>query len=292
MPPPRHFTHYWSNDTWQAYRATATDGELLDHIAGNVFTERGVSPGDMVYVVTVLRGALHLLGKLQVAFVADAETAAAALGTTPDHLWEADDHVVADAATPMDFDRQVPLSVAEQLRFVSGDDEPKPMKFKGGMIDQQTMRGVRRLTPQSALLLDGLLGPPLPLHLAERLAAFAALPEEAPDSGQYVEGAVTQITVNAYERNPKARAACIAHWGLACGACGMTFEGRYGPQAAGYIHVHHLRPLAAIGAEYVLDPVNDLMPVCPNCHAVMHMRREEPYTVADVREMLQLHKGR
>ena len=66
----------------------------------------------------------------------------------------------------------------------------------------------------------------------------------------------------------------------------MTFEGRYGPQAAGYIHVHHLRPLAAIGAEYVLDPVHDLVPVCPNCHAVMHMRREEPYTVEEVREML------
>jgi len=170
---------------------------------------------------------------------------------------------------------------------VAGDDEPKPMKFRGGMIDQQTMRGVRRLTPESAAMLDGLLGPLLPLHLDRRLAAFAALPEEAAHPEQYVEGAVVQITVNAYERSPKARAACIAHWGLACQACGMTFGERYGPQAAGYIHVHHLRPLAAVGAEYVLDPVNDLVPVCPNCHAVMHLRREEPYTVEDVREMLE-----
>lgn len=291
MPPPRYFTHYWSNATWQQHRASATDGELLDHIASNVFLQRGVSSGDMVYVVTVLHGALYVLAKLRVDMVTDVETAAEALGASPESLWDADDHIVADAATPMDFDRQVPLPVAEALRFVAGEGEPKPMKFRGGAIDTQTMRGVRRLTPESALLLDGLLPPLLPLHLAARLAAFAKLPEETPAHGQYIEGAVTQITVNAYERNPKARAACIAHWGCACQACGMTFEGRYGPQAAGYIHVHHLRPLAAVGAEYMLDPIQDLVPVCPNCHAVMHMRREEPYTVEDVRGILGLHSG-
>jgi 5-methylcytosine-specific restriction protein A len=37
--------------------------------------------------------------------------------------------------------------------------------------------------------------------------------------------------------------------------------------------VHHLRPLAEIGAEYVLDPEVDLRPVCPNCHAMLHRTR-------------------
>ena len=35
MPPPRHFTHYWSNSTWQQSRAFTTDGELLDHLTGH-----------------------------------------------------------------------------------------------------------------------------------------------------------------------------------------------------------------------------------------------------------------
>ena len=39
---------------------------------------------------------------------------------------------------------------------------------------------------------------------------------------------------------------------------------------AGFIHVHHLRPLSEIRGEYMVDPVADLCPVCPNCHAVIH----------------------
>lgn len=101
MPPPRYFTHYWSNSTWQQHCASATDGELLDHIASNVFLQRGVSPGDSVYVVTVLHGALYVLAKLHVAMVVDVETAAAALGASPESLWDAEDHIVAEAATPM-----------------------------------------------------------------------------------------------------------------------------------------------------------------------------------------------
>jgi 5-methylcytosine-specific restriction protein A len=38
----------------------------------------------------------------------------------------------------------------------------------------------------------------------------------------------------------------------------------------GFIHVHHLKPLAQIGEQYELDPINDLRPVCPNCHAMLH----------------------
>ena len=287
MPPPRYFTHYWSNPTWQQSRAFTTDGQLLDHIISNQFLQRGVSPGDHVYVVTVLHGALYVLVKLRVGAITDQDGAAQALGMPVDSEW--DEYILADASTPMDFDRQVPLPVAEALRFVAGDGEPRPMKFKTtGVIDTQTMRGVRQLTAESAALLDGLLPPLLPLHLEARRAAFAKLPEETPHPERYVEGAVVQITVNAYERNGRARAACIAHWGCACQACGMTFEERYGPRAMGYIHVHHLRPLAAVGEEYVLDPVNDLVPVCPNCHAVMHLRRDEPYTVEEVRGMIQV----
>ena len=96
-------------------------------------------------------------------------------------------------------------------------------------------------------------------------------PDDLTDSERLSEGAKRSITVNAYERNPVARNRCIKHHGTNCCICGFSFGAVYGEEATGYIHVHHLRPLAEIGREYVVDPVEDLRPVCPNCHAVVHL---------------------
>lgn len=286
---PRSFTHYWSNATWHQYAASASASELPDHAASNLFRVRGIQPGDQLYIVTLRHGALYLLTKLRIAAVCDVEEAADLLATAPDLLWEAEDHVVADASTPANFDRPVPLAVAQALRFVSGG-EPKPLKFQAeDRIDQQTLRGVRELTAESAARLDVLLPPLQPLYLAERRAMLLGLPGEVTAPALLWERAVRQVTVNAYERNPRARALCIAHWGLDCAVCGFNFEARYGAAARGYIHVHHLRPLAAIGAAYVLDPVRDLVPVCPNCHAVIHLQREGVYSIDEVREMVDHH---
>lgn len=111
-----------------------------------------------------------------------------------------------------------------------------------------------------------------------------SLPNEVSSAEVLVEGATRQITVNAYERNPVARARCIEVHGCVCAVCGFDFGSVYGPSASGFIHVHHLRPLAAINAQYEVDPVNDLIPVCPNCHAVIHMT-DPPYAVNDVKAM-------
>lgn len=97
------------------------------------------------------------------------------------------------------------------------------------------------------------------------------LPEELPSDQRFVEGATQQIVINAYERSPIARARCIAHHGTACSVCGFQFATAYGPIAAGYIHVHHLTPLADIRERYEVDPIKDLRPVCANCHAVIHL---------------------
>ena len=85
-----------------------------------------------------------------------------------------------------------------------------------------------------------------------------------------LEGAVRCIEVNAYERNSEARRRCIEHWGVDCTVCGINFGNQYGEIGEGFIHVHHVRDLATIGGEYEVDPLNDLRPVCPNCHAMLH----------------------
>ncbi|MFM0488164.1 HNH endonuclease [Paraburkholderia graminis] len=95
-------------------------------------------------------------------------------------------------------------------------------------------------------------------------------PDDVVGSKTYSEGAVTQVLVNRYERDPDARAAAIAHYGCRCCACGFDFEAKYGELGRGFIHVHHILDLATIGAEYQVDPIKDLRPVCPNCHAMLH----------------------
>ena len=102
--------------------------------------------------------------------------------------------------------------------------------------------------------------------------------EELLPETEYLEGAASRILVNAYERNQRARKACLRHHGTSCTVCGFNFENNYGKAMAGYIHVHHLTPIAEIGAEYRLHAIRDLAPVCPNCHAVIH-RRETQFSL-------------
>lgn len=109
-------------------------------------------------------------------------------------------------------------------------------------------------------------------------------PEQLPH-GTYPEGASRQVLVNAYERDRSARTACIAHHGTACVICGLRFEDRYHELGAGFIHVHHLVPLSDLRPGYEVNPVEDLRPVCPNCHAMLH-RRRPPLSLEELRALL------
>lgn len=110
-------------------------------------------------------------------------------------------------------------------------------------------------------------------------------PDEVPAGTVFREGRVLQIAVNAYERNPAARRQCIKHFGAVCVVCGFNFGDAYGQVAEGLIHVHHLRAISEVGEQYEIDPIEDLRPVCPNCHAVIHLR-ESPYTIKEVKGFL------
>lgn len=109
------------------------------------------------------------------------------------------------------------------------------------------------------------------------------IPDEIPDADALYEGAVKRIPVNAYERNREARQKCIAHYGMRCAVCQHTLDEIYGEAGKGLIHVHHLRELSDIGKEYQVDPIEDLRPVCPNCHAIIHTRKPA-YSVEEARE--------
>lgn len=112
------------------------------------------------------------------------------------------------------------------------------------------------------------------------------LPEEIESPEKYVEGASKTVSVNTYERNSEARKKCIEHHGYVCAVCSFDFEKVYGAIGKKYIHVHHVIPLSEIRKEYALDPVKDLVPVCPNCHAIIH-RTQPPLTVKQLKEHLE-----
>ena len=89
----------------------------------------------------------------------------------------------------------------------------------------------------------------------------------------YLEGKLRKTANQTYDRNPAARQACIDHYGYDCAVCGFNFEKAYGTLGAKYIEVHHLKPIADIGEEYLIDPIRDLRPVCANCHHMLHKTR-------------------
>lgn len=97
------------------------------------------------------------------------------------------------------------------------------------------------------------------------------------------EGALADVVQSRRERDPSARAACIAAHGYACAVCNFDFVTRYGALGERFTHVHHLTPLA--DGERDVDPVVDMQPVCPNCHAMLH-RRSPPLSIAELKAAL------
>lgn len=106
--------------------------------------------------------------------------------------------------------------------------------------------------------------------------------------GAVIEGAARRVAVNKYERDSAARSQCIAVHGTDCAVCGVDFGVVYGDFARGYIHVHHKTPVAeaAKRGEYELDPLRDLVPVCPNCHAMLHHHPDKPCSVEKLRTLM------
>lgn len=106
------------------------------------------------------------------------------------------------------------------------------------------------------------------------------------DDEKLYEGALITVKANKYERNQKARKECVAKKGYQCLVCGRDFEATYGEIGKNFIHVHHLTPISSIGKEYQLNVPTDLVPVCPNCHYMLH-RKNPPYTIEELKEIIQ-----
>lgn len=165
-------------------------------------------------------------------------------------------------------------SGAEPVYLFHRDDNRSTFQFAG------VVRALRVRGEKPVEVLWQVMVPETPL-----------LPEEIVRSEEYYEGATTRIVVNSYERNRAARDACVDHYGCQCRVCDLDFETEYGEIGKDFIHVHHRILLSSVGEHYRVDPVEDLRPVCPNCHAMLH-QKDPPFETEELREILQARRRR
>ena len=145
--------------------------------------------------------------------------------------------------------------------------------FNGG-------RGIKQIEVEQAQQLENLFN-----HGTKDYNPIS-IAEEIQNPEIYIEGATKEIYINIYERDIKARNKCIEHYGCSCVVCNFNFSDKYGEVGNNFIHVHHLIQLSDIGKEYKVDPIKDLRPVCPNCHAMIH-RTKNPLSIENLKKLIE-----
>lgn len=269
---PSSFTHYWSEST------PFDDDDLFIHTAGNRFVSAGVSTGDTVFGISVRRGTPILVGRLIASSPPVGFEEAREL--LPYEPWEADEHVIAvdGSASTQSSKRVIPIDVLRQLRFESPSGITALKWVSDTRLDQQTFRGVRRLTPESADLLESLIDdefddlPQLEdvleilssevedskaLSRSERLARLESAPRQ-PE--------VFEVLTTAFQRNPDVIAEVLFRANGICEKCKNPAPFARRSDGTPYLEVHHWTPLSEGGE----DTVDNAGALCPNCHREAH----------------------
>ena len=109
------------------------------------------------------------------------------------------------------------------------------------------------------------------------------------------EGKATAVETVVRERSGKLRAAAVAHYRdsagkLSCAVCGFCFEEKYGDLGKDYIEIHHTEPVYQYSDEglesFLSDAVKKVLPLCANCHRMIHRNKKRPLTVDELKALL------
>jgi hypothetical protein len=281
--PMADYMAYWKTNQVRAATKEAAGGHMIDHAASQQFGK--VQPGDTVWIVNIEKGTHRflLVARIEVGAVIGQREANRVLkaryGDGYD-VYRAAHHLLAIEGSE-ETAREIPLDpIARQLRFVAPQSRDR-LKITDGQVDQQQVRAVRELTPDTIEIFEGLWR----TASGRDLRRSGIDGEEHVPNRSYLEGAAVRVLVNRYERDRSARDECVAHHGTACAVCGFEFSREYEGVGEGFIHVHHIVPLATCGRRYRIDPINDLVPVCPNCHAMLH-QTDPPMAIKELRRCL------
>ena len=99
------------------------------------------------------------------------------------------------------------------------------------------------------------------------------------------EGNKYSVIVNKYERSSINRELCLEMKGYSCNICGFNFKEKYGSIGKQFIEVHHIVPVSQIGPGYKINIEHDLIPVCSNCHSMIH-KKTPPFAPSELKDMI------
>ena len=114
-------------------------------------------------------------------------------------------------------------------------------------------------------------------HPSNRVSIKKSTPEQ--------EGRHVKREQEVYVRSASAREQCKRHYECTCQACGHKMEEIYGEIGKGFIEVHHLIPIHLFDDSHDIHPINDLITLCPNCHAMIH-KLEDPGDISTLKELI------
>ncbi|MEZ5941146.1 MAG: HNH endonuclease [Planctomycetaceae bacterium] len=123
------------------------------------------------------------------------------------------------------------------------------------------------------------------LNLVSQTGLEQALADEELEIREFFDGKKLETSGYRYERDPKARKECLKRYEAKCYVCDFDFFRTYGELGLGYIHVHHRTDLAVTG-ETSIDPYKDLVPVCPNCHTMLHKGASPARSVESLQKIM------
>jgi hypothetical protein len=280
---------YWRSDQVRMALTEASRGQAIDHTASEQFGK--VRSGDTVWIVNIEKGTHRflLVGRIEVGAVVGQREANRVLkaryGADYD-VYRASHHLLAIEGSEEPA-KEIPLDpVVRRLRFLSPSPRDR-LTVESGQVDAQQVRALRELTPETIDLLEGLWRD----ASGRDVRRSGVDGEERVPNRSYLEGSAVRVLVNRYERDHRAREDCISHHGAVCAVCEFDFSRAYGQIGEGFIHVHHVVPLASVGRSYEVDGRRDLIPVCPNCHAMLHTGAQPP-SVARLWQIVRQHRSR
>lgn len=296
---PQFWTAHWQNSLWNL-KSNLEDAPIQASGSG-VFEDRGVAVGDVLYIISVSAGHLLLGGRMEIAQIVSRDTAVQVLGN--DNLYDANQWAInADGGSPLQLRRRLAPTLTKKLLFYRADGTRGLAFIDDENLDNQATRGLGKLTPESARFLDSIitLTDTMP-RIGELLTVTddmlnaqiqtivqpVDLQNSAPVDSDLpmFEAQLSTVELTLTRRNSEAREACIAKHGWNCAVCEINFEQTYGSIGKDYIHVHHIEPLAYANGIREVNPVTDLIPICPNCHAMVH-RTDPPMSISALRTLL------
>jgi HNH endonuclease len=173
--------------------------------------------------------------------------------------------------------------IVGDLRFESGKGLRGPPALR-----PQVLQAPRVLTPGDLALIHG--------EMRKRGAAVPADPGDLADLLWTLEGKPVLKTHLTRERSASLRSAAREYWrsqqgSLRCIACQFSFGNRYGPAGEDFIELHHVLPLGS-HTKAQRNTARDLIPLCSNCHRMIHRNLNAPMSLKELRTILRSRRRR